>query len=91
MNVSTPLLKLATDSLLLAGLATLAPCALCQNADQTARTCQQYEQTSIPPADLPSAQERAALASCDSLNLYFGVDVATDPATARKCAYVERD
>lgn len=53
--------------------------------------CDEYERTPVPAAELPTAQERAALTSCDSEELYFGFDKPADPAMARKCAYLERE
>jgi uncharacterized protein YecT (DUF1311 family) len=53
--------------------------------------CAQGDKIQIPPADLPTAEDRRTLASCDSLDLYFGIDHPADPAKARKCAYLERE
>lgn len=53
--------------------------------------CDHYDQLPLPPADLPTTQDRGALAKCDSYNLYFGFNVPADPVAARKCAYLQRD
>jgi len=52
--------------------------------------CEQYKKNSIPAADLPSENDRKQLASCVSVDLYFGFDHPADPVSARKCAYLER-
>ncbi len=53
--------------------------------------CVQSERIEIPSADLPTAEDRTTLASCDSQDLYFGIDNPADPVKARKCAYLERE
>lgn len=53
--------------------------------------CYRYDQVQIPPADLPAAQDRQALAKCDAYSLYFGFNGPSDAIAARKCAYLQRD
>jgi tetratricopeptide (TPR) repeat protein len=52
--------------------------------------CAQWDKIKIPPADLPTEQDRVALAGCYSEDLYFGFGQPADPVQARKCAYLER-
>ena len=61
-----------------------------QNNDRPA-ACSQLEKIQIPPADLPTPQDRQKLASCKSADLYFGIGHPIDLAGARKCAYWERE
>jgi hypothetical protein len=53
--------------------------------------CNQFAKIEVSPTDLPAAQERKALAKCDSEDLYFGFHHPADPVKARKCAYLERE
>ena len=53
--------------------------------------CDAYDKIEVLAKDLPTAEERKALASCSSEDLYFGFAVAADPVKARKCAYIERE
>ena len=53
--------------------------------------CDPYDKLEVPAADLPAPEERKALASCSSEDLYFGFGVAADPVKARKCAYLQRE
>jgi tetratricopeptide (TPR) repeat protein len=64
--------------------------SVAQNNDCPA-ACSQWEKIQIPPADLPTAQDRQTLTSCSSQNLYFGIDRPADLVRARKCAYLERE
>lgn len=64
---------------------------LAQNEATYPPICGQYKTMQVPAADLPSAADRAALAGCDAEQLYFGFDRPADPATARKCAYLQRE
>ena len=43
-----------------------------------------------PAADLPTAQEQAALSGCNSHALYYGIGMPADPVKARQCAMIER-
>jgi Lysozyme inhibitor LprI len=54
-------------------------------------TCDKFEEVQEPASDLPTPEERKALASCNSEYLYFGIDHPADPVKARKCAYIERE
>jgi hypothetical protein len=68
--------------------------ALAQTAivDPGARQmCASVKDVELPPADRPTPDERAALASCVSVDLYFGLGQLADPVKARKCAYAEID
>ena len=53
--------------------------------------CDQYDRIQVPSEDLPTQDDRSALASCDSADRYFGFGRAADPVRARKCAYLERE
>jgi uncharacterized protein YecT (DUF1311 family) len=92
MKSSAALIRLAMASfcVLACLLVLFTPVALTQTT-YGANQCERYQQVQIPPVDLPTPQDRAALASCDSVNLYFGINVAADSAAARKCAYLERE
>ena len=75
-------------------LLLLGSFALSQDANQDSDhppACVTYARVQIPVADLPTPQDRKALASCKSENLYFGFDRPPDPVAARKCAYLARD
>lgn len=50
-----------------------------------------FDKVQVPASDLPTPDERKALASCNSYDLYFGFDHAADLVKARKCAYIERE
>jgi hypothetical protein len=52
--------------------------------------CDQWESFQIPSADLPTPDDREALASCNAENLYFGFDHPADLVKSRKCAYLQR-
>jgi len=53
--------------------------------------CASVKDVEPPAADRPTAAEEKALASCASVDAYFGFDGPVDPAKARKCAYAEID
>lgn len=53
--------------------------------------CARVEQVEFPAADRPSAAEGKTLASCNSVDAYYGLGQAADPVKARKCAYAEMD
>ncbi len=53
--------------------------------------CGKFDNVQVPASDLPTSDERKALASCRSYDLYFGIDHAADFVKARKCAYIERE
>jgi hypothetical protein len=53
--------------------------------------CASVQDAELPPADRPTAAEESTLASCSSMNAYFGFGQAADPVRARKCAYAEVD
>lgn len=55
------------------------------------QACASVEQVEIPAADRPTAAEEKALASCVSVDAYFGLGEPADPVKARKCAYAEID
>jgi hypothetical protein len=86
MRSSTSLLGL----FLLAGLHT----AFCQSTitDPGAKQmCASVKDVQLPAADKPTSTEEKALASCVSLDAYFGFGQPADPIKARKCAYAEID
>lgn len=56
----------------------------------TQATCKRSQAAPVPPADLPGPADLPALASCDSVALYYGDEGAADPVRARQCAYLER-
>jgi hypothetical protein len=61
-------------------------------ADPRAKqACAAVEQVEPPVADRPTAAEEKALASCASVDFYFGLGEPADPVKARKCAYAEMD
>ena len=53
--------------------------------------CVEARTVAIPAADRPSARDAAALASCDSATLYYGIGIPADAVDARHCAYLEHD
>ena len=53
--------------------------------------CASVKDVELPPADRPTPDERTALASCVSVDLYFGLGQLADPVKARNCAYAEID
>jgi hypothetical protein len=55
------------------------------------QACAAVEQVEPPAADRPTAAEEKALASCASVDLYYGLGAPADPVKARKCAYAEMD
>src|SRR6478609_7976771 len=74
---------------LLAGLT-----ALCQStiSDPGAKQmCAAVKDVELPAADKPTPAEEKSLASCVSVDLYFGFGQTADPIKARKCAYAEID
>jgi uncharacterized protein YecT (DUF1311 family) len=62
-----------------------------QRANERPAACDNFAKVQVPTADLPTPEERKALASCNSYDLYFGFDHPADPVKARKCAYLERE
>src|SRR5579859_6342289 len=75
---------------LLAGLHT----AFCQTTitDPGAKQmCAAVKDVQLPPLDKPTPAEEKAMASCVSLDAYFGFGQPADPMKARKCAYTEID
>lgn len=86
MRSSTSLLAL----FLLTGLHT----AFCQStiSDPGAKQmCASVKNVELPVADKPTLAEEKALASCVSVDAYFGFGQPADPVKARKCAYAEID
>jgi hypothetical protein len=55
------------------------------------QACASVEQVEPPAADRPTAAEEKALASCVSLDAYYGLGEPADPLKARKCAFAEMD
>ena len=55
------------------------------------QVCLAVKDVVLPAGDKPSPAEEKALASCVSLDAYFGFGQPADPAKARKCAYAEID
>ncbi|HEV7520048.1 MAG TPA: hypothetical protein VGP89_03050 [Candidatus Angelobacter sp.] len=53
--------------------------------------CAAVKDVELPPADRPTPAEEKALASCVSVDAYFGFGQPADPVKARKCAYAETD
>jgi len=53
--------------------------------------CASLKDLELPAADKPAPAEEKALASCVSLDAYFGLGQPADPGKARKCAYAEID
>jgi hypothetical protein len=53
--------------------------------------CASVKDVQLPAEDKPTPAEEKALASCVSLDTYFGFGQPADPAKARKCAYAEID
>ncbi|HEV7675196.1 MAG TPA: hypothetical protein VGQ12_11755 [Candidatus Angelobacter sp.] len=53
--------------------------------------CASVKDVELPAADRPTTAEEKALASCVSVDAYFGFGQPTDPVKARKCAYAEID
>ncbi len=55
------------------------------------RICDAVKEVQLPAQDQPTAEEKAALVSCSSQDLYFGFAGPADPVKARKCAYFEME
>ncbi len=53
--------------------------------------CAAVKNVELPTADKPTPAEEKSLASCVSVDAYFGFGQSADPAKARKCAYAEID
>jgi len=53
--------------------------------------CTAVKDADPPASDRPSAVEEKSLASCSSLDAYFGFGQAPDPVKARKCAFAQLD
>jgi lysozyme inhibitor LprI len=53
--------------------------------------CAMVKDVELPVADRPTPAEERALASCASVDAYFGFGQPADPVKARKCAYAEID
>ncbi|HEY5027881.1 MAG TPA: lysozyme inhibitor LprI family protein [Candidatus Angelobacter sp.] len=53
--------------------------------------CAAVKDVELPVADRPTPAEERALASCASVDAYFGFGQPADPVKARKCAYAEID
>jgi hypothetical protein len=53
--------------------------------------CATVKDVELPAADRPTPAEERALASCASVDAYFGFGQPADPVKARKCAYAEID
>ena len=53
--------------------------------------CAAVKEVQLPAADKPTPAEEKALASCVSVDAYFGFGQSADPVKARKCAYAEID
>jgi hypothetical protein len=53
--------------------------------------CATVKDVELPVADRPTPTEETALASCASVDSYFGFGQPADPVKARKCAYAEID
>src|SRR6476661_6759578 len=53
--------------------------------------CASVKDLKLPAVDKPAPAEEKALASCVSLDAYFGLGQPADPVKARKCAYAEID
>ena len=81
--------------LTLAFLLTLLPSAAFAQAAITdpgaVQVCASVKDVELPAADRPAAAEEKALASCVSVDAYFGFDGPLDLVKARKCAYAELD
>jgi uncharacterized protein YecT (DUF1311 family) len=77
-----------------ASLLLASPFAISQSEisdPEVKRTCQQYKSITLPDKDRPSAEEKRALAQCDSEALYYGFGQSPDLVKARKCAYIEAE
>jgi len=53
--------------------------------------CERFATTAIPPGDMPSAAESAAVRGCDAEALYYGIGTPVDVARARHCGYAQID
>jgi hypothetical protein len=53
--------------------------------------CASVKDVELPTADRPTPAEEKALASCSSIDAYYGLGQPADPVKARKCAYAEMD
>src|SRR5271156_5616496 len=85
-----PVSRIALAFLLLS-LSSIAHAQQYQRNNEPPATCGQYDKIQVPVADVPTAQDRQALASCNSEDLYFGFNHPADPVKGRKCAYIERE
>ncbi len=62
-----------------------------QVSPQIKSICQQYLQTTIPAADLPSNFELESLKNCNATDLYYGIHQPADYIRARQCAFANKD
>jgi hypothetical protein len=76
---------------LLLSLSSVAFAQQQQRNNERPAACDQYDKLQVPASDLPTPDERKALASCNSEHLYLGIGHPADPVKARKCAYIERE
>jgi len=74
---------------LLAGLTAFAQTTITDPGAK--QICASVKDLELPAADKPAPAEEKALASCVSLDAYFGLGQPADPVKARKCAYAEID
>jgi len=52
--------------------------------------CDRADALAVPPQDLPTEADLAALKDCGSRALYYGIGMAKDFKAARQCAFKER-
>jgi hypothetical protein len=53
--------------------------------------CKTVQNLTYPAADLPTAAEAKTLGTCDSSDLFFGMNGPIDHERGRKCAYLEME
>ena len=88
---AAPTAPIAAASASTATSAAAAAAALDEPEPEPDALCERFATTAIPPGDMPSAAESAALRGCDAEALYYGIGTPVDDARARHCAYAQID
>jgi uncharacterized protein YecT (DUF1311 family) len=76
---------------LVLAFAALASSARAELAPETQALCAKAKAVSVPSEDVACTSQKPLFKECDSPILYYGIGVAQDYESARKCAYMERE
>lgn len=85
------LLRLLLSSFLVISFGSLAISQQRISDPGAQRMCAAVKDVQLPTQDKPSPEETQSLGNCSSQDLYFGFGQPSDPAKARKCAYLEME